>query len=159
MSDSLGLTVPEQRRFFDKIAVGDECWEWTAKTSREGYGHFSLRSREYLAHRISYEYFVGTISDGLTIDHLCRNPGCVRPDHLEAVTMRENVLRGDGPTARNARKTHCIHGHPFDEKNTHLLKDGRRHCRACCNARKLRAYYARKKVCADRRGNEQEAEK
>ncbi len=83
------------------------------------------------AHRAAYELYVGPIPEGLTIDHLCRNTLCVNPAHLEAVTMRENILRGTGPSAQAARKTHCLRGHPFDDGNTLFRATGKRVCRAC----------------------------
>lgn len=67
-----------------------------------------------MAHRVAYELCIGPIPTGLTIDHLCRNTRCVNPKHLEAVTLRENILRGTGPTAHNAAKSACRRGHPFD---------------------------------------------
>jgi hypothetical protein len=69
---------------------------------------------------------VGPIPEGLTIDHLCKNPGCVRPDHLEAVTMRENIRRGSW-----ASRTHCINGHEYTEENTYRMPSGYRDCRRC----------------------------
>lgn len=126
-------------RFTDKINVssssfyeGTPCWMWTASRTRWGYGRFSDDERRVVcAHRWSYEYFIGPIPAGLTIDHLCRNPACVNPIHLEAVTMRVNNSRADTASTINARKTHCIHGHPFDPENTRIGKDGRRTCRSC----------------------------
>ncbi len=94
---------------------------------REGYG---LLDRT-LAHRLSYEAFVGPIVDNLTIDHLCRNRWCVNPTHLEAVPLATNVMRGESPPAKNARKTHCPKGHPYDESNTHVTSKGWRICKAC----------------------------
>jgi hypothetical protein len=108
------------------------CWLWTASTS-QGYGRFGNwddRSRTQLAHRVAYEMFVGPVPSGLTIDHLCRNALCVNPGHFELVTSGVNALRGSGPAAANARKTHCSAGHEFDAENTYLYK-GRRECRAC----------------------------
>lgn len=67
---------------------------------------------------------------GWHVDHTCRKRACIRPDHLEAVTWKVNTLRGDGPTAQNARKTHCIHGHEYTASNT-MERDGRRECRTC----------------------------
>ncbi len=83
------------------------------------------------AHRWIYQYMVGEIPEGWTIDHLCRNTSCVNPDHLEAVTHKENVLRGFGPTALNARKTHCKNGHLLDGDNLKVEDYGSRRCKLC----------------------------
>lgn len=107
------------------------CWIWQRHVNSGGYGTVSYLGRKMLAHRASYEEFVGPIPDGLTLDHLCRNTRCVNPEHLEPVTNRENILRGDGLSARRARVTVCPKGHPYDDKNTYRTPDGRRNCRAC----------------------------
>lgn len=89
-------------------------------------------------HRVSYQEFNGPILPGLVIDHLCRNKKCVNPKHLEAITSGENVLRGVGPTAMNARKTHCMRGHKL------LGKVGSRSCQTCIHDRdKIRQKEAR----------------
>jgi hypothetical protein len=107
------------------------CWEWTASKAH-GYGQFGVRAGDVrMAHRYAYEYLVAPIPVDLQIDHLCRNRRCVNPAHLEPVTLVENVMRGIGPGAVNARKTHCLHGHAFDEANTYTDKSGRRQCRTC----------------------------
>jgi hypothetical protein len=84
------------------------------------------------AHTYAYEWLRGPVPDGLVLDHLCTNPWCVRPSHLEAVTQRENLMRGETIAAVNTQKTHCPRGHPFDEANTYVRPGGRdRGCRAC----------------------------
>ena len=94
------------------------CWEWTGAKGRCGYGHMNINGVTRVAHRIGYELLVGQIPGGMTLDHLCRNRACVRPDHLSPATHRDNTLRGDGPTAQNSRKTHCPRGHEYTSENT-----------------------------------------
>lgn len=115
------------------------CWIWQLGMFRTGYGSVWNGERNTVAHRVYYEDLIGPIPDGLTLDHLCRNRACCNPGHLEPVTMRENVLRGDSITGRNARKTHCLRGHPFDEQNTRIMKGGGRACRACDRERRAAA--------------------
>ena len=111
------------------------CWLWTAALYRNGYGIFNVRGRSCLAHRVAYELAIGPIPEGLQIDHVrargCMHRHCVNPAHLEAVTQRENLLRGDTVTAANAAKTHCPQGHAYDEANTMAQTDGGRKCRQC----------------------------
>lgn len=107
------------------------CWDWHGGKSDRGYGSISLDGRSHQAHRVSYELYVGPIPDGLQIDHLCRNRGCINPAHLEPVTCRENVRRGEGPSAVNATRTHCKHGHPLSGDNLRISRNGKRRCRAC----------------------------
>lgn len=111
------------------------CWLWTGtmRGNGTGYGCISVKHELVAAHRASYEAFKGPIPEGLHIDHLCRVRCCVNPDHLEAVTPRVNVLRGDTVVAANAAKTHCRHGHPFDADNTYVHQ-GQRACRECQRA-------------------------
>lgn len=106
------------------------CIEITGHRSAFGYGAISVDGKQRPAHRVSYELFA-PIPEGLVLDHLCRNPPCINPNHLEPVTDRVNILRGVGCMADYARRTHCPKGHPYDEKNTWVTKVGARRCRAC----------------------------
>lgn len=109
----------------------DDCWRWQGTLTNDGYGLVTVGDKKKLAHRLSYTFFVGPIPDGQEIDHLCRTRNCVNPAHLEPVTHRENVLRGEGLAAQNARKTHCIHGHALSGDNVYVKKSGKRQCRTC----------------------------
>lgn len=107
------------------------CWEWTGYILPNGYGNV-LRNK--YVHRIAYAEFRGPIPDGLVIDHLCRVRHCFNPDHLEAVTFHENLLRGEGTQAQHARQTHCKNGHPFEGENLVMTRAGERRCRECIRA-------------------------
>lgn len=120
-----------RERLMRRVEVSDTgCWLWTATTTANGYGKTSYLNRGWLAHRLMYEATVGPIPAGLTLDHLCRVRNCINPEHLEPVTQRTNTLRGDGPSARQARRTHCDRGHLYDDANTRV-RGGTRYCRAC----------------------------
>ena len=117
-------------RFWSKVDKTNSCWLWTAST-RRGYGQFVINNKPAPAHRFAYEQLVGDIPKGLQIDHLCRVRNCVNPEHLEPVTCRENILRGEGICAEAARKTHCPHNHPYSGYNLHIDAEGFRHCKEC----------------------------
>lgn len=123
-----------EQRFWEKVdKKGDsECWNWTASKGKNGYGNFTVG-----AHRLAYYLMKGPVPDGLMLDHLCRNHSCVNPSHLEPVTNKINVLRGESPWAKEARKTHCNNGHPLTGGNLipAQLKRGHRDCRICANSR------------------------
>lgn len=124
---------------FQYVDASGDCWEWTGPLDEAGYGRFWTGEKLVSAHRTVWELLVGPIGD--TLDHLCRVRHCVNPDHLEPVAQGVNTLRGYGPTAQNARKTHCKNGHPFNEANTWLEGTWRR-CRRCrCEA--VKRHYAR----------------
>jgi HNH endonuclease len=125
-----------EERFLRYVQKTENCWLWLGHISRLGYGSFFSRQfQSSQAHRVSYQLFIGEVPKELTLDHLCRVRHCVNPDHLEPVTLRENILRGTGPSAILARRTHCKHGHPWDESNTIYYANPKgvpkRHCRQC----------------------------
>ncbi len=127
--ETRGLTV-EQRFWFYTKKRDNGCWEWDG-AKREGYGRLFVGKRKYVsAHGFSYELHKDKILKGLVIDHLCRNPSCVNPSHLEAVTDQVNILRGTGIAAANAKKTACAKGHEFTEENTGRKPTGR-YCKKC----------------------------
>src|SRR2546427_313621 len=101
-----------------KVAYGPGCHEWRGALVGDGYGQFSIGRKRIPAHRFAYESSKGPIPKGLTIDHLCRNLRCVNPLHLEAVTLKENILRGTSFSAKRAKQTQCKHGHTLDLFNT-----------------------------------------
>lgn len=135
-------------RFFTFVQESENgCWIWTG-THQQGlmkgryqklpYGMFSVRRKTFIAHRWAYQHIGGNeIPARLQLDHLCRNPGCVNPAHLEAVTAKENGRRGTGPQAINAKKVVCIRGHQFTEENTYVLNN-KRYCRACHREKEAR---------------------
>lgn len=122
------------------------CWVWTGPILPTGYGYMGTHKGPGRAHLFMWHMTHGAVPDGLELDHLCRVRHCVRPDHLEPVTHRENMLRSPitGPGI-NARKTHCIHGHEFTPENTYVTKKGQRYCRAC-QRRRDEAYRQRRRA-------------
>lgn len=129
------------RRFRDKINISGGCWVWTAAITNNGYGRVKIKGKTVVAHKAVFQLLVGPVRDGLTLDHKCRNRACVNPDHLEPVTMRVNVLRGETITGANSRKSHCHVGHPLAGDNLFIRNDGRRRCKTCeaASQRKLRS--------------------
>lgn len=126
---------PAIDRVLDKVLVDERgCWLFQGSLSHNGYGQTSARVngqiRHLRAHRVTYEHFIGPIPEALTLDHLCRVRHCVNPHHLEPVTMRENLLRGNTLAALFARATHCVNGHEFTEANTYVTPR-QRQCRIC----------------------------
>lgn len=122
-------SAEHQARFWSLVDSrdADGCWPWLGMNCR-GYGKASVGGqRQGWAHRIAYTALVGPIPEGLVIDHLCRNPACVNPAHLQPVTSRENTLRGESPAAQRARLTVCLRGHDLSD----AFVTAKRHSRVC----------------------------
>jgi hypothetical protein len=129
--------VTRVERFWSHVDKSGECWLWTAHRDKDGYGRHRLLgrgTRQSMAHRIAYEMEYGAIPDGL---------------HLKPASIRENVLRGCGISAENARKTHCKRGHEFTAENTRL-NGGSRVCRTCTREWAQRRYWVTPDVFRER---------
>jgi hypothetical protein len=118
------------------------CHLWIGPVDKDGYGKFNENRRAVRAHRFAYEQRRGPIPPGLVLDHVvCDTPSCCNEWHVEPRTVKENTLRGRAPSAKNAAKTHCKHGHVFDAANTYWSPNRERACRTCfrLRARRTRA--------------------
>jgi HNH endonuclease len=114
-----------------KIDPVTKCWIWQGSPTRTGYGRISVHRRMVLVHVLSYEHFVGPVPAGCELHHSCEHRLCANSEHLEPVTRREHMeVSPDTLGCINLRKTHCVHGHLFDEANTYWFR-GNRQCRRC----------------------------
>ena len=137
-------TKPNPERVWKFIEIPKNpkgCWIWIGCIGRDGYGQFMIYYRHFKAHRFVYEYLLGEIPKGLTLDHLCRNRACVNPDHLEPVTLKKNLSRGSVNKFKGI--THCIRGHKFTKENTYLTMNGR-YCIICRKIRDKESYQRKK---------------
>lgn len=134
------MTKTRLQLFWAKVKIDHSgCWLWIGHVNKvNGYGQFWDGEKVIGAHVFSYRQFVGPIPPKHEPDHLCRVRHCVCPSHLEAVTRKENLLRGNTLTAKNSNKTFCSRGHPFSGENLFIAKNGSRQCRIC------RKYHDRK---------------
>lgn len=123
--------LPEKIERFIVPEPNSGCWLWI-HTLRSGYGaYWDKEKRHYgQTHRLAYELLVARIPAGLQLDHLCRVRCCCNPTHLEPVTIKENILRGEGVAAINYRKTHCPSGYAYAEFGR-FAPEGDRRCREC----------------------------
>lgn len=126
----------------ERVKVDDNgCWLWVKSLDDKGYGtQAKVDGRRLRPHQLAWELLVGPIPEGLELDHLCRVRRCCCVDHLEPVTHKVNLSRGD-----YALRTHCPQGHPYDEANTYINPRGARECRTC-RAERVRAFKAKRKA-------------
>lgn len=145
--DTVEILQSDIDRFLAKIKKAADCWRWGARINANGYGQFFFHRRTVQAHRFAYHAFVETITPDLVLDHLCRVRNCVNPEHLEAVSNRENLMRGDTIYAANAAKDRCPAGHPYTPENTYD-RGGRagRLCKKCDQTRSAKRYAAIKEA-------------
>lgn len=120
------VTDPTIERISRQVAIDDAmgCWLWTGSSDQRGYGAISVAGRTHNVYRLAYELLCEPVPTGLELDHLCRTPACLNPDHLEPVTHAENMRRAA------AVRTHCPSGHEYSPENTHVYR-GTRICRTC----------------------------
>jgi hypothetical protein len=125
------------------LQIGD-CFVWQGSTTSNGYGHIWIDGHCVRVHRFVYEAAHGPIPEHFEVDHVrdrgCRFRTCCNVTHLEAVTHRENTLRSDSFSAREARQTHCLRGHLLEGSNlkpSETLR-GHRGCRLCAGIRDQR---------------------
>lgn len=129
------------------MSLSESCWIWTGIRHTSGYGYVTRGEHvNKMAHRVIWEMMVGPIPEEMQLDHICRQRGCVNPNHLRVVTQRENLLAfgSKAPVAANAVKTHCPRGHAFDETNTYRAPGAlsKRICRSC-RRDQTRAFFAK----------------
>lgn len=130
------LSESDLERFWSKVQIKslDECWEWEAAKSN-GYGRIYIQGSVFPAHRVSYFIAHGKMPEN-DLDHLCSNPSCVNPHHLEDVTHAENTQRW----IKKQLGEFCKHGHPRTEENTSYSKRGYKVCLVCMRLRDKRRY-------------------
>jgi hypothetical protein len=128
-------------KIFKRINAREgECWEWAGKANSGGYGVMVINYKTYIAHRLVFSIFNGSLNPSLVIDHICRNRKCVNPDHLEQVTSKENLARSPLVSySVMANKKFCKRGHEFNKENTFYRKRGRA-CRACARMHDANRY-------------------
>ena len=147
------LSTKDLIRIFSKICIhpdllfnGTPCWIWCAARHVEGYGRVNYQGKGASAHRLLFAWTTHPLPLGAKkgeVDHLCRRPSCCNPAHLDFVPHRINTLRGDNAAAKNARKTHCLNGHPLNGTNL-FYEQGKRQCRACNRTRKRLRHHTEK---------------
>lgn len=134
------------KRIFNKYKILESgCWEWQKGKTKAGYGQVTLSGKRQYAHRVMYVLFYGEIEIGKIVDHICNNPSCINPKHLQAISQLDNTIRSQiAIPAKNKRKTHCKNGHEFTLENTYTRQRANRNierdCMACRTMRNPARY-------------------
>jgi len=145
------LTPEEIAAKLERYAIPEPmsgCTLWLGAQNGKGYGQIT-GCRKRKAHVVAWEIQRGPVPNGLVLDHICRNRQCINPDHLRAVTPRQNIMLGFGPPAVNARKHECPRGHPYDA----VTREGWRRCNQCENERKRLSKAKKRAVLAAARSS------
>lgn len=137
---------PLRERFYLNInKLSNSCWEWTGYRNKQGYGQISVKCKQKMAHRISWELTHGYEPKKFIL-HICDNPSCVNPKHLYEGNIFQNMKdKIERNRHHNQKKVSCPKGHLYDEKNTRIYK-GRRYCRFCDVLRVRVPEYLKKKT-------------
>lgn len=124
------------------VEQSNGCLMWPG-TLVKGYGQVKICCKSVYVHRLLYEDANGPIPSGMVIDHLCRNPACSNVEHLEVVTIQENLARG----LYGRLRTQCKRGHVYTEATSYVSRDGVRFCRLCRRERQAKWDREHKKPC------------
>ena len=142
----------DYKRFMSKVIKTDNCWLWNAGKNYKDYGNFSVTingcSKTYRAHRFIYEYFNGTIPEGMLVCHTCDTPRCVNPNHLWLGTVSDNTVDSVNKKRHGmTKKTHCPKGHEYTPENTYRRANRASASRECrkCRRIKNREYHEKRK--------------
>ncbi len=133
-----------------KVTMKDGCWSSSGSHTKDGYANIGWQGRTQPLARVLYEHFIGPIPVGLELDHKCNKGhlGCCNPYHCKPETKYDNMIRGNGFSARNKRKTHCNKGHLLTGSNLKYELNGARRCKECACARS-REYRARRRAVSN----------
>lgn len=148
VSQTAKFSVKDIIRFNEKLNLLENgCLEFLGHVNHNGYCSFRVGTKMYRAHRFAWELYIGKIPDNLVLHHKCRNKKCCNINHLQIVTVKENLLLDETMASVNLSKTHCPKGHEYNSDNTRISK-GKRSC-VICNKIKLKLWNQKQ---AEKRG-------